>query len=112
MSMSMQKTMGLCLVMLLAVPAHAVEDFGFICERPGEPKRQIHVAYENPSSRLPCEVRYFKGDKMQVLWTSANTPGYCGTKAREFADKQRGWGWQCQEVLYQDEVDAGAGSAR
>ena len=109
----MSKHLALLLVALsMTAPVHAVDDFGFICERPGEPKRQIHVAYETPSSRLPCEVRYFKGDKMQVLWTSANTPGYCSTKAREFADKQRGWGWQCQEVLYKDETGAGTGSPR
>ncbi len=101
----MRVAMGLSLGLLAwASAAQAVEDFGFICEKTGAEKRQIHIAYETPDSRLPCEVRYFKGERMQVLWTSVNTPGYCADKARAFAEKQRGWGWQCREVIFVDEA--------
>lgn len=103
----MRAVTGLVLGGLMWVPAaQAVEDFGFICEKAGAEKRQIHVAYQTPASRLPCEVRYFKGEYMQVLWTSVNTPGYCEDKARGFADKQRGWGWQCREVIFVDAPEA------
>ena len=108
----MRYTLSFFVLMLFAATAvQAVDDFGFICEKPGAEKRQIHIAYQNPNSRLPCEVRYFKGDRMQVLWSSINTAGYCASKAREFADKQTAWGWQCHEVMYVDDASGAATSA-
>ena len=44
---------------------------------------------------LPCEVQYTKDGATQVLWRASTETGYCEDKAAQFAEKQRGWGWQC-----------------
>jgi hypothetical protein len=46
---------------------------------------------------VPCQVVYTKEDgTTQNLWSAENVEGYCEQKADEFAEKQRGWGWDCQ----------------
>lgn len=60
----------------------------------GEAVRIIEVVYPQ-GGELPCEVQYSKDGATSVLWQANNETGYCEQKAAEFAEKQRGWGWQC-----------------
>ena len=61
--------------------------------------RRVEVVYTNPGSELPCEVHYYKDTEApggsQILWSASNEIRYCETKAAEFIDKLRGWGWTC-----------------
>jgi len=57
-------------------------------------ERVIELVYPT-GNQLPCEVRYTKDGATEVLWNAQNETQYCESKAAEFVDKQRGWGWQC-----------------
>ncbi len=60
----------------------------------GDAVRVIEVVYPQ-GTELPCEVRYIRDGQSSVLWQASNEAGYCEQKAADFAEKQRGWGWQC-----------------
>ena len=47
-------------------------------------------------SPVPCSVDYTKetGEK-KSLWRANNDEDYCMTKASDFLEKLRGWGWTC-----------------
>ena len=64
----------------------------------GGAERKISVVYDNPGQSVPCSVTYEKGDGIQTLWSAENEAGYCETKAAEFIEKQRGWGWDCAKL--------------
>ena len=64
----------------------------------GNNERTIKVVYGSPDNKLPCEVVYEKASGSQVLWNAQNVEGYCETKAAEFIDKQKGWGWDCAKM--------------
>jgi len=60
-------------------------------------ERQINISYDVDGAAVPCQVIYTKEDgTIQNLWSAQNAEGYCEQKADEFAEKQRGWGWDCQ----------------
>ena len=63
----------------------------------GDAVRVIEVVYPE-GTELPCEVHYGKDGQSSVLWRASSEAGYCEQKAAEFAEKQRGWGWQCVAV--------------
>jgi hypothetical protein len=87
----------LALIMLLCFGSAALADQQFVCAGGGQ-ERIISVVYLSDGP-LPCEVRYDKGDGAEVLWSAQNTEGYCESKAKEFVNKQEGWGYDC--TLYQ-----------
>lgn len=60
----------------------------------GDAVRVIEVVYPNGTD-VPCEVHYRKHGTDSVLWRASTEVGYCEQKAADFAEKQRGWGWQC-----------------
>ena len=68
----------------------------YIC-RMGDKTRTIQVA-NTGEGKVPCEVRYTRNDKTEVLWVAVNEEDYCENRAREFVKKQEGWGWQCQNA--------------
>lgn len=47
-------------------------------------------------SPVPCSVDYTKetGEK-KSLWRANTDADYCITKAADFIEKQRSWGWSC-----------------
>lgn len=59
--------------------------------------RTIKVFYD-VSEGLACEVTYEKSTGTQTLWTAINDKDFCDTKAMQFAEKQVGWGWQCEDM--------------
>ncbi len=81
------------LILFFSVAASADEEF--TCTR-GEVERIISVVYPGDGP-LPCEVRYDKGDGVEVLWSSEHTEGYCERNAREFVEKQKDWGYKCAQ---------------
>ena len=60
----------------------------------GDAVRIIEVVYPQ-GTELPCEVHYTKDGQNSVLWRANTETGYCEQKAADFAEKQRGWGWNC-----------------
>jgi hypothetical protein len=64
----------------------------------GNSERTIKVVYATPDSKIPCDVVYEKDSGSQVMWNAQNMEGYCETKADEFVEKQRGWGWDCAKM--------------
>jgi hypothetical protein len=70
----------------------------------GEAVRVIEVAYPQ-GTELPCEVQYTKDGETQVLWRASTEAGYCEDKAAQFAEKQRGWGWQCVATAGKAQAD-------
>lgn len=65
-------------------------------------ERKIAITYTNEGAAVPCQVVYTKEDgTTQELWNAVGEAGYCERKADEFAEKQRGWGWDCQAVVEQ-----------
>ncbi len=69
------------------------------CRQAGQ-MRVIEVIYTG-EGEVPCEVTYTKESGTEVLWSAAGEVGYCEEKAAALVDKQRGWGWQCDEVINQ-----------
>ncbi len=84
---------------LLAIPMTGMAD-SWSCRHDNN-VREIHIQRDGDMP-VPCKVLYKKlteGVEDQVLWTAENDPEYCETKAREFIDKQTGWGWTCVETI-------------
>lgn len=92
------KTLPTTLIALLGLvlvnPALAT---GYTCTN-GASQRLITVVYTTPGQVVPCEVVYEKDGQSNSLWRADAEAGYCEAKAREFADKQAGWGWTCSET--------------
>lgn len=80
--------------LLLASQASATS---YTCTN-GDSQRLISVVYSTPGQVVPCEVLYEKDGSSQSLWRAEIEAGYCEAKAKEFADKQSGWGWSCSET--------------
>lgn len=95
--------------------ASAQEPSRYVCLN-GSIERRIEVIYET-GLLVPCEVHYFKESDAdgasQVLWRAQNEEGYCEARAAEFAEKLRGWGWQCDTATADDggAADAAADTA-
>ena len=79
--------------LFISSPLLAGEDY--VCQK-GALERRISIAYANEGMAVPCQVSYTREDgTTQDLWNAQNEEGYCESKAAEFAEKQRGWGWDC-----------------
>jgi len=91
----MKKLTVLCFVISLGLLAgNAVADETYTCTQ-GDQERIITIVYQDQAAKVPCEVRYQKGDVTETLWSAQNEAGYCEEKAEAFVEKQRGWGWDC-----------------
>lgn len=74
--------------------------------------RKLAINYTTEGATVPCNVVYTKEDgTTQELWNAQGEAGYCERKADEFAEKQRGWGWDCQAVGEQAAAAAPAAAA-
>ncbi len=81
-------------IALSMIASHAIADETYVCTY-GQEERIITVVYQDQEMKIPCEVRYQKGDTTATLWTAENEVGYCEAKAQELVQKQREWGWLC-----------------
>ena len=68
----------------------------------GKAKRLVELMPGDKVAKKACEVHYKKETEVpghdQVLWTSANDPAFCDTKAKEFVVKLSGMGWSCAKL--------------
>jgi len=79
--------------LLISSPLLAGENY--VCQN-GTLERRISIDYANEGMAVPCQVSYTREDgTTQSLWNAQVEEGYCESKAAEFAEKQRGWGWDC-----------------
>lgn len=85
------KTISAVLMMGLATSAMANN---YSCTN-GASQRSVAVVYTTPGQVVPCEVIYNKEGSSETLWRAQNEAGYCEAQADSFADKLRGWGWDC-----------------
>lgn len=76
----------------------ASANLSFICTY-DEEVREIHVIYEIEGQSLPCSVLYRQPGSEEVLWNALHEEGYCEEKAKAFVEKQRQWGWTCQQPV-------------
>ena len=83
----------LVLASFFSTMALAVENQVTVCKH-GDKERKIEIVYSEGTT-TPCEVQYTKDLGAEVLWSAANTEGYCEEKAADFIAKQEGWGWTC-----------------
>lgn len=79
----------------LSTAAFAQTDTSFTCTL-NDATRIISISYPTGNA-TPCNVNYQKEGASQTLWQAQNTQGYCEEKAAEFIEKQRSWGWQCDD---------------
>ena len=93
----MKKITSLCLVVTLSLIAtFAVANETYLCTY-GQEERIISVVYQDQVKKVPCEVRYQKDGVTETLWDAKGEVGYCEEKAKAFVEKQRGWGWRCDD---------------
>lgn len=85
------KTISALIMMGLASGALANN---YTCTNGGN-ERSVAVVYTTPGQVVPCEVVYTKEGSSETLWRAQNEAGYCEAQADSFADKLRGWGWDC-----------------
>ncbi|MBY5992196.1 hypothetical protein [Ferrimonas balearica] len=88
------KGITLLAALLASTSALAADPLVYRCNH-GNAERLIEVRYP-AEAPLPCEVHYTKAEGSQMLWSAANTAGYCEQRAENFVEKQRGWGWSCE----------------
>jgi hypothetical protein len=101
---SKASTLGGLMLLFVLVPVSAEERF--VCKL-GDSERIIEVVQVSPPAGLPCEVQYTKPSGTETLWRSQYQAGFCEARAREFAEKQAGWGWQCARASGPDEDSSG-----
>jgi len=94
----MKKLTALCFVISLGLLAgNAVADETYTCTQ-GDQERIITIVYQDQAAKVPCEVKYQKGDVTETLWSAQSQAGYCEEKVEAFLEKQRGWGWDCAKA--------------
>jgi len=94
----MKKLITLYLALSLTLLAgSALADQSYSCTH-GKQERSISIVYQDQVKKVPCEVQYTKDGVTQTLWSAKGQVGYCEEKALAFVEKQRGWGWACEEV--------------
>jgi hypothetical protein len=94
----MKRLTTLCLFAALSMIATtAAADETYTCTY-GLNERIISVVYQDQEAKVPCEVRYQKDGVTETLWSAQDEVGYCEEKAKAFVEKQRGWGWNCEDT--------------
>lgn len=90
----MKPTTLLLSIAFVLFGSQALADDVYVCTN-GADERIISVTYAYADQPVPCEVTYEKSTGIQTLWNANNQADYCETKAFEFVEKQRSWGWDC-----------------
>ena len=94
----MKRLTTLCLAASLGLLATtAIADETYTCSS-GSQERVISVVYQDQEAKVPCEVQYQKDGVTETLWRAQDEVGYCEEKAKAFVEKQRSWGWSCNET--------------
>lgn len=90
----MRKFLLLGGLLIVSVSAAANDAIKYTCKMK-DAERVIEVVYASTDKPAPCTVSYTKDGVTQTLWSYESTEGQCEAKAAEFAEKQRSWGWSC-----------------
>ncbi|WP_196139591.1 hypothetical protein [Aliikangiella sp. G2MR2-5] len=80
----------------------AAENLTTVCKS-ADNIREISIVYPE-GTQTPCEVHYTKKGETKVLWSAKAESGYCESKAADFIEKQKDWGWQCEQVVIEGDV--------
>lgn len=92
------KTLGQLLLLVIACSiSTARADENYLCTF-GQQQREISLIYQYPEAPLPCEVRYKKAGKTEIMWSAENTQGFCERKLQSFVQQQIDWGWRCSNL--------------
>ena len=75
----------------------AAADDDYICTF-DDNKIAISVVYMKSGAKLPCEVIYKNGDRLETVWDEKEKEGVCEQKALEFARQHYDWGWRCDDI--------------
>jgi len=71
----------------------------------GELQRRVEI-FRETGVAVPCEVHYYKDTEApgerQVLWSASSEEGFCESRAAEFVEQLRGWGWDCSAAAGAD----------
>lgn len=89
-------------LLLIAAAAAAMADEVTVCTLNGS-ERIITLI----TRAAGCEVRYTKDGETKTLWSSSHS-GYCPSRAANFIEQQRNWGFQCREQPAASTADAAA----
>lgn len=90
----MRKFLLLGSLLAVSISASANDAVKYTCTM-GNVERVIEVVYASADQPVPCTVSYTKDGDAQTLWSYESTQGQCEAKAAEFAEKQSGWGFSC-----------------
>jgi len=67
----------------------------YTCKQ-GSKERTVEVVYENKDGKAPCDVKYTKDGEAKSLWSARVDTKYCEDKAKEFVEKLKSLGLECQ----------------
>lgn len=97
--MPLNKTcfISVCLFTSMSFPAIAIENITTVCSLEND-LRLIEVVYTGENN-VPCKVEYTKEEGTQKLWGAESSAGYCESKANDFIQKQKSWGWTCETAF-------------
>lgn len=89
--------LGVLPIITASVSAYAQDSQVYRCSL-GDLQRRVETHHESGVT-VPCEVHYYKDTEVpgerQVLWSASSEEGFCESKAAEFVEQLRGWGWDC-----------------
>jgi hypothetical protein len=93
--------MGYTVTLLAALSVLGSASFAeakFNCKQ-GSAERSVEVVYPEAGKKVPCEVKYVKSKDAPatVIFSAKSAEGFCESKAKEFTDKLKGMGYDCQE---------------
>lgn len=63
----------------------------------GNLARQITVDSPSNAAGFACRVIYQTEKGITIPWSAKHNGAYCGPKAAELVEKEKGWGWHCQQ---------------
>lgn len=74
-------------------------DAKHVCKH-GKSERTVEVTYADAGKKVPCEVKYDRGDgaPAKTIFSAAIEEGFCEKKAADFADKLKGMSYECTEA--------------
>lgn len=106
----MRKFLLLGSLLAVSISASANDAVKYTCTM-GNVERVIEVVYASADQLVPCTVSYTKDGDAQTLWSYESTEGQCEAKAAEFAEKQSGWGFNCNTESNGNETNSDASEA-
>lgn len=69
-----------------------------VCKH-GKSVRTVETTFEDASKKVPCEVKYDRGDGQpaKTIFQAKAEAGFCEKKESEFVEKLKGMSYECSE---------------